>query len=250
MIVIPAIDLLGGACVRLRQGDYGEAVRYAQADPLARARLFEEAGIRRIHIVDLDAARGAGKNNRGLIRQIRRAVSCRIEVGGGIRSQRDVEELLEAGADRLILGTVFVRDPQAAGEWIRKYGKKFIAGIDAKDGEVKIAGWQEGSGLGDTELARRAAALGAVAVIYTNISRDGMLCGPDIERSLAVGRAAGIPLILSGGISRAGDIQETAEKAENIITAVIAGKAVYEGKLDLAGLARIYPQDGAFEASW
>jgi phosphoribosylformimino-5-aminoimidazole carboxamide ribotide isomerase len=250
MIIIPAIDLLDGSCVRLRQGDYNEAVRYAQTDPLARARLFEEAGIRRIHIVDLDAARGQGKNNRAVIRRIRESVSCLIEAGGGIRSERDVEELLEAGADRLILGTMFVRDPRTAGEWIRKYGKKFIAGIDAKDGEVKVHGWQEGSGLKDVSLARKAADIGAAAIIYTNISRDGMLGGPDIEGSLAVGRAAGIPLILSGGISRAADIQETAEKAENIITAVITGKAVYEGKLDLAGLVRMYPQTGVFDTFW
>jgi phosphoribosylformimino-5-aminoimidazole carboxamide ribotide isomerase len=173
-----------------------------------------------------------------------------IEVGGGIRSEKDVEELLEAGADRLILGTALARDPQGAGEWMRKYGKRFMAGIDAKDGDVKVAGWQEGSGLGAAALARQAAALGAVAIVYTNISRDGMLCGPDIEGSLAVGRAAGIPLVLSGGISGAADIQETAEKAENIITAAIAGKAVYEGKLDLAGLVRVYPQDGVFDTSW
>ncbi|MDR1317874.1 MAG: 1-(5-phosphoribosyl)-5-[(5-phosphoribosylamino)methylideneamino]imidazole-4-carboxamide isomerase [Spirochaetales bacterium] len=250
MIIIPAIDLLDGTCVRLRQGNYGEAVRYAQTDPVTRACLFEEAGIRRIHIVDLDAAKGEGNNNRALIRRIRKAVSCHIETGGGIRSEKDVEELLEAGADRLVLGTVFVRDPQAAGDWIRKYGKKFIAGIDARDGGVKISGWQEASDMKDTTLAGKAAALGAVSIIYTNISRDGTLRGPDIERTLAVGRAAGIPVILSGGISQTGDIQETAKKAENIISAVITGKAVYEGKIDLAGLVRMYPQDRVFDISW
>jgi phosphoribosylformimino-5-aminoimidazole carboxamide ribotide isomerase len=250
MIIIPAIDLLNGACVRLRQGDYNEAVRYADSGPAVRARLFEEAGARRIHIVDLDAAKGGGKNNRNHIRQIRKAVSCVIETGGGIRSENDIEELLDAGVDRLILGTVLVRDPETARKWIQKYGKKFIAGIDAKDGEVRVSGWREGSALKDTDLARQAAGMGIVSIIYTNISRDGMLSGPDIERSLAVGRAAGIPLILSGGISRARDIQETAEKAENIIVAIITGKAIYEGKIDLAGLAGIYPQEEGVSAPW
>jgi phosphoribosylformimino-5-aminoimidazole carboxamide ribotide isomerase len=250
MIIIPAIDLLNGTCVRLRQGDYNEAVRYTEADPVARALLFEEAGIRRIHIVDLDAAKGEGKNNRDIIRKIRKAVSCVIETGGGIRAENDVQELLDAGADRLILGTLLVRDPETARKWIQKYGKKFIAGIDAKDGEVQVSGWREGSALKDTELAKKASAMGAVSVIYTNIARDGMLSGPDIERTLAVGRAAGIPVILSGGVSHAGDIQEAAEKAENIITAAITGKAVYEGKIDLAGLVRTYPQDGALGVPW
>ncbi|MCL1817861.1 MAG: HisA/HisF-related TIM barrel protein [Spirochaetaceae bacterium] len=242
MIIIPALDLLGGTCVRLRQGDYSEAVSYSSADPVLRARLFEEAGMRRIHIVDLDAAKGEGKNNRGLLRRIREEVSCRIEAGGGIRSEKDVEELLAAGVDRLILGTVLVRDPRAAAAWIRRYGRKFIAGIDAFDGEVRVSGWREGAALRDTELARQAADMGAVSIIYTNIARDGMLAGPDIERTLAVGRAAGIPVILSGGVSRPEDVREAAVKGDGIIPALIAGKAVYEGKIDLAELAREYPQ--------
>jgi phosphoribosylformimino-5-aminoimidazole carboxamide ribotide isomerase len=245
VIIIPAIDLLGGECVRLRQGDYNEAVRYDSADPVSRARLFEEAGIRRIHIVDLDAAKGEGKNNRGLIRRIRAAVSCVIEAGGGIRSEKDVEELLEAGVDRLILGTILVRDPHTAGAWMRRYGKRFIAGIDAKDGEVRISGWKEGSSLRDTELAKKLAQMGAVSIIYTDIARDGMLSGPAIERTLAVGRAGGIPVILSGGVSRGEDIREAAARVGGIIPAIITGKAVYEGRLDLAALAREYSQEEA-----
>jgi phosphoribosylformimino-5-aminoimidazole carboxamide ribotide isomerase len=245
VIIIPAIDLLGGACVRLRQGDYNKAVRYAEEDPVSRARRFEQAGVRRIHIVDLDAARGEGADNRGLIRRIRAAVSCVIQAGGGVRSEKDVEQLLEAGVDRLILGTVLVREPHTAGLWMRRYGKKFIAGIDAKDGEARISGWKEGSSLRDTELAKNLAEMGAVSIIYTNIARDGMLCGPDIEKTLAVGRAGGIPVILSGGVSCAEDIREAAQQGAGVIPALIAGKAVYEGRLDLAALTREYPQDEA-----
>jgi len=245
VIIIPALDLLDGGCVRLARGDYNEAVRYQDTDPVRRARLFEEAGMRRIHIVDLDAAKGEGRNNRALIRQIRGAVSCRIEAGGGIRTEKDVEELLKAGVDRLVLGTVLVRDPDSAAAWMRRYGKKFIAGIDAYDGEVRISGWREGAAMRDTELARQVAEMGAVSIIYTNIARDGMLSGPDIERTLSVGMAAGIPVILSGGVSGPGDVREAAERGKGIIRALIAGKAVYEGRLDLAELALEYPQDAA-----
>jgi phosphoribosylformimino-5-aminoimidazole carboxamide ribotide isomerase len=248
VIIIPAIDLLGGACVRLRQGDYNEAVRYAEEDPVSRARRFEQAGIRRIHIVDLDAVKGEGGNNRGLITRIRAAVSCVIQAGGGIRSEKDVEELLEAGVDRLILGTILVREPQTAGAWVRRYGKRFIAGIDAKDGEVRISGWKEGSSLKDTEFVKKLVQMGVVSIIYTNIARDGMLGGPDIERTLAVGRAGGIPVILSGGISSEEDIREAALRAANIIPALITGKAVYEGRLNLAALVREYSQDEAGRA--
>ena len=244
MIIIPAIDLLGGSCVRLRQGDYNLAVRYDQA-PVSQARLFEEAGIRRIHIVDLDAAKGEGKSNRELIRRIRKEVSCLLETGGGIRTDKDVEELLEAGADRLVLGTILVREPRTAAVWIQRYGQRFIAGIDAANGEVRISGWRESSSLADTELAKKVADMGVVSIIYTNIARDGMLSGPDIERTVTVGRAAGIPVILSGGVSRPEDVREAALRGEGIIPALIAGKAVYEGRLELAPLTREFPQGGA-----
>jgi phosphoribosylformimino-5-aminoimidazole carboxamide ribotide isomerase len=249
VIIIPAIDLLDGRCVRLKQGDYSQTVYY-DGDPAARARLFEDAGIRRIHIVDLDAAKGEGRDNRDVIRRIRGAVSCTIEAGGGIRTEKDVRELLEAGADRLIIGTLLVRDPETVRGWIQRYGKKFIAGIDARDGKVQVSGWRETSALTDLELARQAAGLGAASIIYTNIARDGTLAGPDIERTLAVGRAGGIPVILSGGISRAQDIHEAASRAADIIPALITGKAVYEGEIDLAGLAREYSQEDARDALW
>ena len=250
MIIIPAIDLLGGGCVRLRQGDYGRATRYDDEDPVERARKFEAAGIRRIHIVDLDAAKGRGDHNRGVIRRIREAVSCLLEVGGGIRTEEDVRELLDLGVDRLILGTLLAKDPETARAWISRHGRKFIAGIDALEGQVKIAGWMEGALLGDLELARRAAEIGVCSIIYTNIARDGMMEGPDIERTLLVARTAGLPVILSGGVSGTGDISAAAESAGGAIAGVITGKAVYEGKIDLAALTREYPQESALSAPW
>jgi phosphoribosylformimino-5-aminoimidazole carboxamide ribotide isomerase len=254
MIIIPAIDLLNGGCVRLSQGDYGEAVFYNELDPVSRARQFEAAGVRRIHIVDLDAARGGG-NNRGVIRALARETNCLIEVGGGLRTERDVEELLDAGADRLILGTLLAREPDKARRLMARYGKKFIAGIDARGGEVRVSGWREAGGFDDISLAKLAADAGAVSIIYTNIARDGMMSGPDFERTFAVAQAAGIPVILSGGVSSLEDIREAARLSSlsserGRMCAVITGKAVYEGKINLEALVREFPQDMADDDVW
>jgi phosphoribosylformimino-5-aminoimidazole carboxamide ribotide isomerase len=236
MTIIPAIDLLGGRCVRLYKGRYDESVTYND-DPVKTAEAFCEAGARRIHVVDLDAARSDG-SNRTVLREIRRAVPAVIETGGGIRSEKDVEELLEAGADRLILGTVLVRNPDLVEGWIRKYGPRFIAGIDALNGLVKVAGWEKSGGVSDLDLASRAAELGFISIIYTNIDRDGTLEGPDLERTLQVAEASGLPVIVSGGISGIGDCQRAARHLRPPgspgITGIITGKAVYEGRIDLA----------------
>lgn len=250
MIIIPAIDILNGGCVRLLRGDYAAATRYDAEDPVERARAFFAAGVRRIHIVDLDAARGRGSHNREIIRRIRREVPCVIQVGGGIRTEEDVAELLDMGVDRLIPGTVFAKDPGLVARWVARYGGKFIAGIDARDGKVKTSGWTESGGLSDLEAAKTAADVGACSIVYTNIERDGTLEGPDIRRTLEVAREAGLPVILSGGVSGDGDVHQTARLGEGRIVAAITGKAVYEGRLDLASLVRLYPQAPAEGAPW
>ena len=155
MLVIPAIDLLGGKCVRLYKGDYSKVTVYSD-DPVAMARGFVDAGAKRIHLVDLDAARG-GVNNRYVIARICREVNALFELGGGIRTEDDVKEILDIGVDRLILGTVFAKDPEWGARWTARYGKKFIAGIDALKGEVKVSGWQQGSSISDVDLAKKAA---------------------------------------------------------------------------------------------
>lgn len=236
MTIIPAIDLLGGRCVRLFKGRYDESVTYSN-DPVETAAAFCEAGARRIHVVDLDAARSDG-TNREVIREIRRAVPSVIEVGGGIRTERDVEELLEAGADRLILGTVLARDPECVEGWIKKYGPLFIAGIDALNGTVKVAGWEKSGGISDLDLASRARESGFISIIYTNIDRDGTLEGPDLERTILVAEVSGLPVIVSGGVSGIEDCRRAAEVAPPQgggpgITGIITGKAVYEGRIDL-----------------
>ena len=249
MIIIPAIDILNGECVRLFKGDYAQSIVYDN-DPAVVAGNFEKAGAVRIHIVDLDAAKGEGKNNRKQIKRIRDAVNCRLEAGGGIRKERDVEELLSIGVDRLIIGTVFVRDPEKVTEWIEKYGKVFIAGIDAFNGQVKIAGWQEGTAIIDTELAKLAKSIGVNSIIYTNIARDGALEGPDIERTAAIGRESKLPVILSGGISCEKDIEAIVKGNFSGITGIITGKAVYEGKINLETVIKKYQEPDISRGEW
>jgi phosphoribosylformimino-5-aminoimidazole carboxamide ribotide isomerase len=274
MTVIPAIDLLGGACVRLHQGGYASARRYAE-DPVEVARTFARAGARWVHVVDLDAARGAGargetrqggrhpgSDNRRAIRRIREALGragelgggasgepgglprCRLQVGGGIRGEMDLSELAEAGIDRLILGTVLVREPERVAAWVAARaaggppGPELWAGIDARDGRVRVAGWEEEGGLGDLELARRARELGLGGVVYTSIARDGTLRGPDIQRTNRVAEACGLPVILSGGIGSEADVERVSRESAAGVTGVIVGKALYEGRVQLAELIR------------
>ncbi len=246
MVIIPAIDILNGQCVRLTEGNYGNAV-YHHSDPVEQARSFKALGIQRIHIVDLDAARGEGKTNREVIRRIRETVPCTLEVGGGIRSEEDVKELIDRGVDRLILGTILVKDPDSVARWVSRFGKRFLAGIDARDGEVRISGWQEGTGIPDTEVARRAKNMGVCGIIYTNISRDGTLTGPDFERTVHIAEISGLPVVLSGGVSSEQDIRKAAELENQGIVGAIVGKALYERKINLASLLRIYPQPSQIE---
>lgn len=235
MTIIPAIDILGGECVRLVRGDYDEATVY-ERDPVVMARRFVEAGARRIHLVDLDAARGDSRTNRKQIRKIRRAVDATLQLGGGVRRDEDVEELLEIGIDRLVIGTAFAKRPDAVSAWIAHYGEVFLVGIDADNGVVKVSGWEHETALSDVALAQRAADAGVSAIIYTAIHRDGMLEGPDIERTNAIAHAAGIPVILSGGISSADDLNTVREQAHEKVVGVITGKAIYEGVLSLSNL--------------
>lgn len=235
MTIIPAIDILGGECVRLVRGDYDEATVY-ERDPVAMARKFADAGARRIHLVDLDAARGDSRTNRKQIRRIRRAVDVTIQLGGGIRRDEDVEELLDIGIDRLVIGTAFARRPESVAGWVAHYGEIFLVGIDADNGVVKISGWEQETPLTDTGLAAKAAEAGIRGIIYTAIHRDGMLEGPDLERTNAVAQAAGIPVILSGGISSPDDLKKIREHGRENVVGVITGKAIYEGVLNLDDL--------------
>ncbi len=244
MTVIPSIDILNGACVRLYQGDYEKVTGYRDAPESAAAR-FQDAGASRLHVVDLDAARGNG-HNRKVVRRIRAAFNGVMQLGGGIRTADDVTELLEAGADRLIVGTILARAPGTVAEWIAAYGRVFIAGIDARDGMVKVSGWEHDSGLAAGELASTAREIGILSVVYTNISLDGTLSGPDIKGTAAIGESSGLPVIVSGGVSSMEDLQRVCDSGSDSIVGVITGKAVYEGRIDIkAALARFNEPKGA-----
>ncbi len=232
MIIIPAIDLLNGECVRLFKGDYGEVKSY-EKDPSAVAKEFESLGIKRLHLVDLDAARGEGKNNRSAVRKIRSVFSGVLELGGGVREEKDVRELLEIGVDKLIVGTVLARNPEKVEDWIKKFGPVFIAGIDALNGEVKVSGWEKGTALRDEDLARQCAKMGIGNIIYTNIDRDGTLAGPDLENTNRIAAASGVIITLSGGISSQDDLKMVYESGHPGLKGVITGKAYYEGRIDL-----------------
>jgi phosphoribosylformimino-5-aminoimidazole carboxamide ribotide isomerase len=241
LILIPAIDILNKQCVRLLQGNYNKVSVYSDS-PEEIARSFEEKGALQIHIVDLDAAKGKGDHNRDTIAKIRNAVSCTIEVGGGVRSEEDIDALLAIGINKLIFGTILAKDPDLIARWVSRFGDCFIAGIDARDGKVKIQGWKDDSGLSDTECSLRAKSLGIREIIYTNISNDGALKGPDIERTNLIAETAGIPVILSGGIGAYNDIERAIARCNPLVTGIIIGKAIYEGNIALDEAFRRFQQ--------
>ena len=230
MKIIPAVDLLDGRCVRLHKGNYDQVTVYYE-NPAEAAAYFQSIGIPRLHVVDLDAARGRGKNNREALRKIAAVFDGEIEVGGGVRCENDIEELLKAGADFLIAGTVLAKEPETVGRWVRRYGARFIAGIDALNATVRISGWEKDGGVSDEALAKTAAEIGCSAVIYTNIDKDGTMSGPDIGNTKRIAAACGLPVILSGGVSCTEDLYRIA--GSGVIVGVIVGKAFYEKTVDL-----------------
>jgi phosphoribosylformimino-5-aminoimidazole carboxamide ribotide isomerase len=237
MLIIPAIDLLGGKCVRLLRGAYASA-RVYDDDPVAVARELERSGALWIHIVDLDAARGSG-SNRTTVARIREAVSCRLQTGGGIRAESDVRELAALGIDRLVVGTVLARTPELVAQWNGSAPGRIVAGIDAHEGEVRVAGWEESGALADTALAAAARGYGVHGIVYTSIARDGTMAGPDVARTNAVA-AAGLPVLLSGGVGSDEDVARVQAERAAGVAGVIIGKALYERRVDLAGLIRRY----------
>ncbi len=248
--VIPAIDIMNGKCVRLVRGAYDEATEYDK-DPAAMARDFELAGATRIHVVDLDAARDDDKNNRRQLRKVRRAVNATIELGGGVRTEEDIEELLELGVDRFIVGTAFARRPQIVEGWAAHFGRIFLAGIDARAGMAQTSGWEQDSRIPAVDLARAARDHGACGIVYTTIEQDGTLEGPDIEATNRIAEAAGLPVVLSGGIGTLADLEAVERNAHPNLKGVIVGKALYEGRISLAELFERFPQEAASaESPW
>ena len=234
MIIYPAIDLRGGRCVRLQQGDFARETVYAD-DPVEAAGRWAAEGAAWLHVVNLDGALGrSGEANLAALARIREAVDLPIQFGGGLRSVEDVDRVLGLGVARVILGTVAIREPEVVREALARYGAERIAvGIDARDGRVAISGWVDVSEVEAVDLGRRMAALGVQRVVYTDVARDGMLTGPNVPATAALARETGLRVIASGGVSSLDDLEQLAAHAADGIDGVIVGMALYEGRLTL-----------------
>ncbi|GAQ94207.1 phosphoribosylformimino-5-aminoimidazole carboxamide ribotide isomerase [Thermodesulfovibrio aggregans] len=230
MRIIPAIDLKDGKCVRLRQGKFDEVTVYYDRPEEAALR-WQNEGAEILHVVDLDGAKEGRISNLTSIKKIREVFTGTIEVGGGIRKIEDIELLLSTGIDRVILGTVAVENPDFVKDVCKRFPGRIIAGIDAKDGLVAVKGWVELTEIKATELAMKIQDYGVWGIIYTDISRDGMLTGPNIEATKALVEAVKIPVIASGGVSSIDDIKRLAEIPN--LWGVITGKAIYSGAINL-----------------
>jgi phosphoribosylformimino-5-aminoimidazole carboxamide ribotide isomerase len=233
--LLPAIDLRGGHCVRLRQGDFDDETVYDD-DPVRVAREFEAAGARWIHVVDLDAARTGERAHLDQIRLIVRSVACRIEVGGGVREADAARELLDAGVERVVVGTAAVERPALVEELCQQHPGRIAVGLDARGNDVAIRGWVDGSGGDLLGLAQRFDAIGLAALVVTEIGRDGTLEGPAFGQLTAVVGATTVPVVASGGVGTLDDLRALARlrAGGRGLAGVIVGRAVYEGRFGVA----------------
>ena len=231
MILFPAIDLKDGLCVRLEQGDMARATVFHR-DPAVQAHVFETQGFEYLHIVDLDGAFAGRPVNAGAVDRILETVGLPIQLGGGIRDMATVEGWLGKGINRVIIGTAAVRDPAFVREAAKAHPQKIAVGLDARDGKVAVEGWAETSELTVLDIARRFEDAGVAAIIYTDISRDGLLKGLNLEATVALADAVSIPVIASGGLASIEDVRSLIEPRAVKLAGAIAGRALYDGRLD------------------
>ncbi|MBX7058145.1 MAG: 1-(5-phosphoribosyl)-5-[(5-phosphoribosylamino)methylideneamino]imidazole-4-carboxamide isomerase [Leptospirales bacterium] len=241
--VIPAIDILDGKVVRLHQGDYGQTRDYRR-DPAEQLRQFVEQGAELIHLVDLNAARdgdrAVNREKIGATLQAARECKVRVELGGGLRDLSSIEAMLQLGVDRCILGTAAVKQPELVRSAVDQFGAEHIVvGVDALDGQVRVSGWEESSGVSVSQFLAQLEVQGCTEVIFTDISRDGALAGPALSALEAVLEWSGMRIVASGGISALSDLQTLIDLRHPRLVGVITGKAIYEGKLDLAEALRL-----------
>lgn len=236
MILFPAIDIRGGKCVRLLKGRFDQETVFADR-PADMAIKWQTQGGKYLHLVDLDGALQGRPVNLEAIGDIIANVNVPIQLGGGIRNIESIEAWLEAGVSRVILGSIAVKNPDLVKEACHKFGERIVVGIDAKEGEVAVEGWGISGGVKATELAKRMADVGVARIIYTDISRDGTLSGVNVESTVELARAAGIPVIASGGVAGMDDVYKVAAAPE--IEGMIIGKALYTGKIDLTEALRV-----------
>ncbi len=238
MIVLPAIDLKNGNCVRLSQGRADRETVY-EKDPAAVAGRFQAGGARMLHLVDLDGAFRGETGNLEAIRAVRAAFSLPIELGGGMRSLEDVEKMLTLGIDSVIVGTMAVRDPETLEEALRRFGGGRVQlGVDARDGKVAVQGWEDETALDAVAFARGWAERGVERVIFTDIARDGMMSGPNLEATRAFAEGTGLRVTASGGVSAPDDLTRLAALEPFGVDRAIVGKALYEGRVTLADVAQ------------
>ncbi|MFY9879725.1 MAG: 1-(5-phosphoribosyl)-5-[(5-phosphoribosylamino)methylideneamino]imidazole-4-carboxamide isomerase [Pseudolabrys sp.] len=233
VILFPAIDLKEGLAVRLEQGDMARATIFHR-DPAAQARAFEEQGFEYLHIVDLDGAFAGKPMNAAAVDRILETVGIPVQLGGGVRDTATVENWLEKGIDRIVIGTAAVRDPPFVKQAARDYPGRIAVGLDARDGKVAVEGWAETSELSVLDIARRFEDVGVSAIVYTDIARDGMLQGLNLDATVALAEAIRIPIIASGGLASIEDIKELLSPRAGKLAGAIAGRALYDGRLDAA----------------
>ena len=232
MILFPAIDIRNGRCVRLTEGKFECETVFAE-DPAEMAVRWADAGAEYLHVVDLDGALAGQSSNTEVIKRILAKVKIPVQVGGGIRTLANIENMLALGVTRVILGSVAVRNPELVREACQKFPGQVVVGIDAKNGEVAVEGWGIGGGIDAEKLAKKMAAVGVEHIIFTDISRDGMLAGVNVEATAELAKASGIKVIASGGVASLADIKALQAREADGIEGCIIGKAIYTGALDL-----------------
>ena len=231
LILFPAIDLKDGLAVRLEQGDMARATVFHH-DPAAQAQAFEAQGFEYLHIVDLDGAFAGKPVNAVAVERIIETTAIPVQLGGGIRDMATIEGWLGQGVDRVIIGTAAVRDPALVKDAARRHPKRIAVGLDARDGKVAVAGWAETSELAVLDLARRFEDAGVAAIIYTDIARDGLLKGLNLDATIALAEAVSIPVIASGGLASLDDVRALLAPRARKLAGAIAGRALYDGRLD------------------
>lgn len=244
-MVFPAVDLKGGRCVRLVQGMRGRETVYSD-DPVQVALRWQGEGARFLHIVDLDGAWEGMPVNWDVVRRIVEAVEVPVQLGGGLRSLRAVERVLEAGVERAVLGTVAVTEPEVVAEALRHFGpERMVVGVDVRGGEVAVRGWTEGAGVRPVEFGARMRELGAVWALYTDISRDGTLSGPNIEAIRKFAETTGLRVIASGGIASLEDVRRVGALEPYGVEGMVLGRALYEGRFSLEEAMGVLSTEGS-----
>jgi len=236
MNIYPAIDIRGGRCVRLKQGDFSRETVY-ESDPWKVAVKFREEGAKYIHIVDLDGARSGGGVNDENIKHIIDSADVKVQVGGGIRDMQAIEDKFILGVHRVIIGTQAIKDPAFVKDAVRAYGDRIIVGIDAKEGLAAISGWEEISGKNALELALDMREIGVKTIIYTDISKDCMMTGPNLAATEELARYTGVDIIASGGVSSINDLREVSKTGAS---GVIIGNALYTGAVSLKDAVALF----------